>query len=292
MHPSAAPSAAARAARTLAPSCYRPVQSRRLASSLTTTFAAAPEVHTHSSSTSTASHGEPAHGTTPNAQGSAPTQAAGTPFQDAVVLVGFHPEEIQIIRQQLHEQLEQQPTRRKQSRKRQPAGEPQQQAAASRPGLPVVAAGRSVLTHTVEQLLTHVAQQQQPAQLQGDGEGYGADEAAAADTAVEHGRVVLLVGEGAQQRLGAPLNDWLAEWGVVPAIIAAYQQPRWGTARGAWHVGLFGPGRFEAAGRGSRRWAERAGPGWPHAYHHVWYGCHASLCQPFALHANRRTARK
>ncbi len=253
LHPSAASAAVARTSKTWAPPCYRPLQSRRLATPLTTTFAAASEVQTHSSSTSIASHDKPTHGTTPNAQGAAATQAAGTPLQDAVVLVGFHPEEIQIIRQQLQQQLEQQPTRRKQSRKGQPASEQQQQAAASRPSLPVVAAGRSVLTHTVEQLLTHVAQQQQQqqheqqqqhVQAQGDEEGGSVEGAEAADTAVEHGRVVLLVGEGAQQRLGAPLNDWLAEWGVVPALIAAYQQPRWGTARGTWVRGL-GSGLWE-----------------------------------------------
>lgn len=122
--------------------------------------------------------------------------------QAAVLLVGFHPEETDIISDKL------------------PARVQELGAHMTRPGaagggdgaIHLLCVGRARLEHTVAEVL--FADSQRP----------GATVQELNDQAApEVGRIVLLVGPVAQQ-LGATLNDDLVAWGVAPALIAGYQK--------------------------------------------------------------------
>ncbi|GFR50258.1 hypothetical protein Agub_g12444 [Astrephomene gubernaculifera] len=148
----------------------------------------------------------------------------------AVLFIGFHPEELEAVRQNLPGMLP--------SSSSSPT--PSSSAAAE---LPIVDVTYDMLPHTVRDVLlpspadaaigvddsrsssdsapdTTTLQQQQQASLQDQQQP---QQQPTLTSAVAAGRVVLLVGPTAHG-LGAELNDWLAEWGVVPALIAAYQR--------------------------------------------------------------------
>ncbi|KXZ52552.1 hypothetical protein GPECTOR_9g596 [Gonium pectorale] len=136
---------------------------------------------------------------------------------DGMLFIGFHPEELQVIRERLPELLPSPPRRQRQRR---PSGTAA--GGAARGGLQVVDVTSGLLSHTVRQVLAWHQQQGEgaaAAEEVHEGLAAGADADAAA---VSAGRVVLLLGPVAEG-LGAQLNDALAEWGVVPALIAAYQ---------------------------------------------------------------------
>lgn len=75
-----------------------------------------------------------------------------------------------------------------------------------------------MISCTVRQVL----EQQEPGASAKNGVNDSYDRINGNNVAVALGRVVLLVGPTARE-LGAELNDLLAEWGVVPALIAAHQ---------------------------------------------------------------------
>ena len=139
-------------------------------------------------------------------QSSSTAADGGAQQQAAVLLVGFHPEEVDVISQNLpgcvHELGAYMP--------RPGDAGPPGRAGSSAEKVDLHSVGRGLLQHTVEALLG--------AKRRGAAVQEPQDEAAP-----EVGRIVLLVGPVAQQ-LGATLNDDLVAWGVAPALIAGYQE--------------------------------------------------------------------
>ncbi|KAG2451787.1 hypothetical protein HYH02_003565 [Chlamydomonas schloesseri] len=154
-----------------------------------------------SSSSSSSSFAASASGSVaPTAAASA--SAAGV-NADSLVFIGFHPEEMDIIRQQL------------------PAVAPVAAAGAQQPGevgmLSLVGVTEAMLDLTLREALTSSGSS---SGASGDGNGGEQGDQRPSNGAVAAGRVVLLRGGGAQE-LGGELNDLLTEWGVVPALVAA-----------------------------------------------------------------------
>ncbi|GLC46484.1 hypothetical protein PLESTM_001880600 [Pleodorina starrii] len=133
-------------------------------------------------------------------------RTADSSQDDAVLFIGFHPEELDVVRQRLPELL--------------PLVEDDGGAAAADdgPSTALVDVTCDMLQYTVHEVLQkRPAPRPAAATAEAHG-GFGTG----GGTAVAAGRVVLLVGPAARD-VGAQLNDLLAEWGVVPALIAAYQ---------------------------------------------------------------------
>lgn len=143
--------------------------------------------------------------------------AAAAADAEALLFIGFHPEEMEIIRQQL------------------PAVAPVAAAApAAVPGgdggesgeeglLALVDVTAGMLGMTLREAMVAAAAAGESSSSSGTISSGGGSEGHApppSAAAVAAGRVVLLRGPGAQE-LGAELNDLLTEWGVVPALVAA-----------------------------------------------------------------------
>ncbi|GIL87072.1 hypothetical protein Vretimale_14232 [Volvox reticuliferus] len=123
------------------------------------------------------------------------TADAMPPEKGAVLFIGFHHEELDVVRQQLPKLLTQMEDGGTTS---------------------VLDITYGMLSYTVPEVLLC-----QELAASGTDNSYGSIDANG-PTAVAAGRVILLVGPAARS-LGAQLNDLLVEWGVVPALIAAYQ---------------------------------------------------------------------
>ncbi|GIL50228.1 hypothetical protein Vafri_6459 [Volvox africanus] len=123
------------------------------------------------------------------------TTHAVRPEKDAVLFIGFHPEELEVIQQQMPELLTQMEDGGSTS---------------------VIGVTYDMLSYTIPEVLLR-----QVSGASGADNSYGSTDSNG-PAAVAAGRVILLVGPTARS-LGAQLNDLLAEWGVVPALIAAYQ---------------------------------------------------------------------
>ncbi|GLI63184.1 hypothetical protein VaNZ11_005954, partial [Volvox africanus] len=158
---------------------------------------ATPPAARPTSSTEAISEDEPRSRKNPNKRQKQQQQPGGRTAdampseKDVVLFIGFHPEELDVIRQQLPALLAQL----------------NDDGATS-----VVDVTYDMLSCTVPEVLHQVSA--------ADNSYDSTDSNGPA--AVAAGRVVLLVGPAARS-LGAELNDLLAEWGVVPALIAAYQ---------------------------------------------------------------------
>lgn len=130
-----------------------------------------------------------------------PQRRTDAPQEDAVLFIGFHPEELDVVRQR-HAELV-------------PLAE---HGDAGGPRTLFLDVTYDMLSYTVREVL-HIQKLTASAEA---GDFSGGSDGGVSAAAVAAGRVVLLLGPTARD-LGAQLNDMLAEWGVVPALIAAYQ---------------------------------------------------------------------
>ncbi|KAG2485818.1 hypothetical protein HYH03_015528 [Edaphochlamys debaryana] len=136
---------------------------------------------------------------------------------DAVLFVGFHPEEMELVRQNLPSLFV-----------------PDEDESDDGKACLIGDVTLDMLSYTVPAVLKQLLRTSKDGPAAGasspeeDGAAAAAEAASTGgggEVAVAAGRVVLLVGAAAQAAGGA-LNDHLAEWGVVPALIAGYSSDK------------------------------------------------------------------